>query len=199
VCCSPTDWKTMLVLDWYGDFRCSKVRLFPLSVAKLGRRCIGRNLAALSTDADLVWFTDCDHVFGDGCLDALVGMPWPSHFGTPASMVFPQTIQIHRDHATGDQAADKVKKANLHDIDPAEFVVKHYSVAIGGVQIVTGDFARKHGYLDGNLKWQRPAEKPFGDFRDDIAYRKHCQRFGPIVPIELPGLYRIRHSTTSYQ
>ena len=38
---------------------------------KLFRRSIGRNLAAKSTSADWVWFTDCDVMFHEGCLDAL--------------------------------------------------------------------------------------------------------------------------------
>jgi len=39
---------------------------------QLFRRSIGRNKAALQTDADWVWFTDCDLMFRDDCLDVLV-------------------------------------------------------------------------------------------------------------------------------
>ena len=38
----------------------------------LFRRTIGRNKAALETKADWVWFTDCDLMFREGCLDGLI-------------------------------------------------------------------------------------------------------------------------------
>lgn len=198
VCFCPEDRRTMDLLEWYGDGT-HQVRRFPMSADRLGRRCIGRNAAAKTSKADLVWFADCDHMFREGCLDRLAAMPWPELDDEPASMVFPRTIEIHRDHATGDRAAERIRGTlRLADVDPAEFVGKRYSRAIGGVQIVRGGFARGHGYLDGDPAWQRPAEKPFGDFRDDVAYRRHCVKFGPIVGVDLPGVYRIRHSQTTH-
>ncbi len=37
----------------------------------LFRRAVGRNQAALATRADWIWFTDCDTLFRQGCLDHL--------------------------------------------------------------------------------------------------------------------------------
>ena len=84
------------------------------------------------------------------------------------------------------------------DIDPTEFVEKRYGRAIGGVQIVRGDFARKYGYLHDVAKYQQPVEHPFGDFRDDIAYRDFVRSFGRIVGIDLPGMYRLRHGVKTH-
>lgn len=197
-CFCLEDKKTVDVLNWASYWL--PVYRIPLSPQALGRRCIGRNRAAKETEADLVWFTDCDHTFQEGCLDRLASLDWPIAEGVPASMVFPKTIKIHQDYATGDQAAEKVGgKPHLVSVDKSRFVDKHYNRAIGGVQIVRGDFARKHGYLDGDSKWQKPADKPFGDFKDDVAYRGFCKQHGHIVGVDLPGVYRMRHSTTSYQ
>jgi len=163
---------------------------------EIGRRCIGRNCLA-SSYADFIWFADVDHMFRDGILDRLVEIPWPSG----ASMIYPREIMIHRDWITGDKRTSAVDLNNpqLVDIDPPEFVPKRYRQAIGGVQIVRGDFARKHGYLNDDKQWQRPSEKPFGNFRDDVAYRRFCVEHGPIVGVDLPGVFRLRHTRTTYQ
>ena len=114
-------------------------------------------------------------------------------------MIYPALIQIHRDHATGDAATVLVDQPKLISVNKAEFIPKHYNRAIGGVQIVQGDFARKHGYLNDSPEWQKPTETPFGDFKDDVAYRKFTSQFGPIVGVDFPGVFRIRHSSTTYQ
>jgi len=43
----------------------------PIPRDTLYRRAIGRHQAAKSTTADWVWFSDCDLIFHDGCLDSL--------------------------------------------------------------------------------------------------------------------------------
>jgi hypothetical protein len=199
VCYCTTDQKTKRVLDWFYGLSpvVDGVSLNYLAYDRqhLGRRCIGRNDAALETAADIVWFTDVDHVFRDGVLDSLANYVWDNQ----TKMVYPQTIQIHRDHATGDQALAKAVKPGLIDIDPVEFVNKQYNRAIGGIQIVDGDFARCHGYLDQNARYQRPTSTPFGDFKDDVSFRHFCEISGDVLAVDLPGVYRLRHSTTSYQ
>lgn len=204
VCCCE-DRATLNVLEWFQRHTPLRTKVILLPRDQLGRRCIGRNIAALGSKADIIWFADVDQVYGDGVLDRLATLPWPSEsipgqeFGL-ASMVFPRDIKIHRDHATGDKVAVTVGPG-LVDVDPAEFIDHHYHRAIGGVQIVRGDFARQHGYLNGVKKWQKSVQQGrlFGDFNDDIAYRKQCLVHGPIMPIDLPGVYRIRHSRTSYR
>jgi hypothetical protein len=101
---------------------------------------------------------------------------------------------IHKDHVTGDLVLSGQRPLHIGD-----FVPKHYTRAIGGVQIVRGEFAQKYGYLNSESKWQLPNPKPFGDFKDDIAYRRMCGLFGKIRGVDLDGVLRIRHSTTTYQ
>ena len=179
-----------------------RLRVLNLSPAELGRRCIGRNYAALASVEDIVWFADVDMVFREGCLDNLYSW-WISDRPRKTLMVYPNTIQIHRNHALGDKAVESARKSNLRwvDINPDDFVEKKYTRAIGGVQIVDGDFARSHGYLNGDSRWQQPRTdgKFFGDFRDDVAYRSFCSGFGNVLSISLPGVYRLRHSNTTYQ
>ena len=169
--------------------------IYDMSADELGRRSIGRNRVAKDTDADIVWFADVDQVFRDGIFDRLAEMEWPAD----ASMIYPRMIKIHKDHATGDKLLCGMKEPKLVDIDPEDFIDKRYRKAIGGVQIVQGDFARQHGYLNGDEKWQRSTDKPFGDFRDDVAYRSFCLQHGPIVGVDLPGMFRLRHTATTYK
>jgi len=167
-----------------------------LTRGEIGRRCVGRNRLALASEADVVWFADVDQVFRDGVLDRLVTMEWPKG----ALMIYPREIMIHRDWKTGDERTSAVDLDDLRlvDVDPAEFVPKRYNRAIGGVQIVRGDFAREHGY-NRDEKWQGPTDRPFGDFRDDVAYRRFCSERGVVVGVDLPGMYRLRHTRTTYQ
>ncbi len=192
--------------DEYGDDRTHQVIEFfskqdlilqtvPLGPPMLGRRCIGRNVVAWTTLADIVWFADVDQVYRDGVLDRLAAMPWPEG----ATMIYPGRIKIHRDHATGDRAAALVADGpRLVDIDPAGFIDKSYNRAIGGVQIVRGDFAREHGYLDGDPKWQRPTGGEFAACRCDVPYRRFCGGKGRVVKVDLEGMFRLRHTIAGH-
>jgi hypothetical protein len=200
VCYCEEDKNTKKAIRWmvkHLNFGGASFALQPLKKEQIGRRCIGRNRVAKNCIGDFVWFADVDQVFRDGIFDRLVTMKWPED----AVMIYPKQIQIHKDHKTGDERTSAIDLDNLGlvNIDPAEFVPKRYRKAIGGVQIVRGDFAREHGYLNGIDKWQRPTDKPFGDFRDDIAYRNYCLQYGKIVGVDLPGMFRIRHQRTTYQ
>lgn len=208
VCYDPSDTATSAILDWFEDNwtgRRIKLDRVPMLSNTLGRRAIGRNIVALKQQEDYVWFTDVDHLFYSGsqnknCLD-MVKQQFESN--PDASMIYPHTIRIHREHALGDALVRVVRDKYFLPILPSdrEFVDKTYNRAIGGVQIVRGAFARELGYLNGS-KWVKPLkpnEKPFGDFKDDVAYRKECEKHGPIKAVCLPGVYRLRHSQTSYQ
>lgn len=209
ICCVHTDKRTTDVLTFFKRNTLLSIKMIVLrDVNELGRRCIGRNIAAKCSIADYVWFSDVDQVYRDGVLDRLARLlPWPwssEETPRPASIVFPRLIKISADHATGDRTIGEIRNGrfgpSVMDVDPSTFVDKPYHKAIGGVQIVRGDFAREHGYLDGQAHWQTPRTdgKPFRDFKDDLQYRKLCNRLGPIVPVDLPGVYRIRHSTTTH-
>ena len=162
---------------------------------ELGRRSIGRNYAAKGTGADIVWFADADYLFREGCLDHLVSLPWPGE----VTMVYPRSARIASTHGIGDKMLARDREGRLLDIDPKDFISHGHRKAIGGVQIVRGDFARRHGYLNGQRPWSQPAKSPFADFHDDIAYRRYCLGLGQIVGVELPNVFRIRHTTTTYE
>ena len=201
ICYCPTDKATLKVLGWFNENTSLDLFLIPLKEGKLGRRSIGRNASAQASTADFVWFADVDQVYRDGILDRLAGFDWPDK----ATMIYPKKIWIHRDHVTGDKATSKVtNNPQLVDIHLDEFTSKRYDRAIGGVQIVKGDFARKYGYLGNTPKWQRSVYevsdgKMFGDFRDDVVFRTHCKLLGNVQGVNLPGLYRLRHTQTTHR
>ena len=71
--CVEDDVLTNDVLDYFKD----KMNLNIVHMkndAHMGKRGIGRNQAALNTEADFVWFTDVDFVFRGECFDGLVSL-----------------------------------------------------------------------------------------------------------------------------
>jgi len=197
VCYDPTDELTWRILEWFSEPLANAGILqtyILLDLPHLGRRAIGRNIAAKASTADIVWFADVDQTYQDNILDRLVNLWWSKD----AVMIFPGQIMIHKDHATGDKATKLVNgKPQLIDIDKTEFITKNYNRAIGGVQIVKGDFARKYGYLDNGPVWQKPVDR-FKQCKCDIAYRQFCKEHGRIAKANLPGLYRIRHTEAAH-
>lgn len=198
VCHSLEDPLTREVLDWFtGDVSRFRIRTIDLPPARLGRRAIGRNLAAKSSEADVVWFDDVDQMYRNGILYRLAELQWPDG----ATMIFPREIRIHKDHATGDAWTGYVKRSwrlGVSAVVEGDFVPKQYNRAIGGVQIVRGDFTREYGYLDGDEKWQRPTDGKFATCGCDLAYRRFCGSKGRIVGVDLPGVYRIRHTIAGH-
>jgi len=196
------------VLELFEEF--DKLNIFWKEVDSLeylGRRSIGRNHAAKTTKADLVWFADADYYFGEGALDYVADISWLS--GTD-SLLYPRTVWICKTHEIGDGFLGLVKQPTL-DVPkfvlnqftpPVNFVKEKYTRAIGGAQIVEGDFARNCGYLDGVNKWQTPCNphKPFGNkgrgthTPDDVAFRHFCNQYGFIKGVEIPNVFRIRHT-----
>lgn len=188
VCHNSEDRKTVEVLQ---DFEGPSVRRLCLDYPRLWRRAIGRNKAALETYADLVWFADCDYVFGPGCLDALEG-EW-NRAGGP-DLVWPCEAEQHRERHLGDVYVKQHENANGRiAINPVDFQSKPFSRAIGGIQIVTGVFARRHGYLRDHERYQTPIEGPM-QTRDDVVFREYCAKHGTMREVKIPNLYRIRHS-----
>jgi len=179
-------------VSYFGD----QIKLSPMQPPeRLFRRAIGRNEAALSSYADLVWFSDCDYLFGLGCLDGL-WKAW-TELDEFVSMLFPNQILTMKSHKMGDDLAEK----NLGRVVSAPIdLFKPQSVyrAFGGLQIVPGSLARKYGYLNGSRRYQKPLAKPFANFHDDVAFRKSCLQHGPILPVSIPNLYRLRHTKSTY-
>ena len=164
---------------------------------KLMRRGIGRNELALANTADVVWFTDCDYMFGEGCLDTLA-----AQIDTLKPLSYPAVVNIHRDHATGDAYLYEVNVLPRHIRPPirkTDFKPQRMIRAIGGVMIVTGEVAAL-GFCDKSRRFMAPIEETEG------WQRSRCDRaariewgFGTGRRIELPEVYRLRHSKISYE
>lgn len=198
ICYSPDDARTREVIDWFICNTNVCIGRSPIQPPeRLFRRAIGRNDAALYNSADLVWFCDCDYLFGEGCLDGL----WKSwnELDQFASMMFPEKFWTMKSRELGDQIADRSRAEGLASVNPELFTQVKSKKAFGGLQIVPGSLARKYGYMAGHRRYQRPLLKPFANFHDDVAFRKSCLKLGPILPLEVPNLFRLRHSKTTYQ
>lgn len=164
-----------------------------LPTPQLMRRAIGRNMRARATEADWVWFADCDHFFSWSFLDDLARYFLPS-VADEASLVYPSLLHQSPSHAAGDAflaAADPLAIHEFSDSDLATFVVKHNPRAIGGLQIARGDACRRLGYCD-QPRWQRP-ETEWKQTKEDPVFRKSLGAGGG-VGLDVVGLYRVRHS-----
>lgn len=168
-------------------------RVWTLPRGELCRRAIGRNMAAQSTAADVVWFIDCDMTLGDGAVDALASQVWSQPEGV---LFYPRWVQVPEQ-----KRGDKILMAATEvdgpcEVDQTGFMRKRYNRAIGGVQIVDGDCCRAVGYLPDSKKYQRPAEEWARTF-EDRAYRGWLDKqygSGRGRRLELPEVCRIRHT-----
>ena len=198
VCYCPDDKPVAWVLEYFAGNGQRRIptsqlhplfRWMPLSPACLCRRAIGRNLVALQTQADWVWFTDTDYLFGPGCLDNLAAQL--TLLPAEINLVYPRRA-IVTSHEAGDRLIAQVTSPAIHPIVLTDFTeTKKYNRAIGGIQIARGDVCREKGYLDGNPKWQQPAAQ-WMRTHEDRHFRASLGTAGK--PLDVPQVYRIRHS-----
>lgn len=187
--CEEDD-RTQKVLDYFGGLRIPNIRWnwWALDRPQLMRRAIGRNLAALRSTADWVWFADADMCFGQGSLDRLrdeVARP-------QAPLVFPRQVQLSRTEADGDAYIEAAGDSpRLLELRAADFVGVRYNRAIGGVQISRGDVVRSIGYCKNHRHYQKPSEV-WRRATEDVTFRKTFDREGS--PVDVPEVYRIMHS-----
>lgn len=189
---AKVDCNTVQVLDFFSR------QVFPHSVTiqpwalaptLVTRRMTGRNLAALATQAEWVWFTDVDYVFREHCLDSFAALQ-PSE---DQPLVFPRITKISSSHEIGDRELARVAAFDqLLDISPDNYVPKRNDRAIGGIQIVRGDVARRLGYCKSS-RYQGVPSTTWVPNYDDVWFRRTLKTRG--APFDMPQLYRIRHST----
>lgn len=186
------DQRTIDCVKWFAELAekppTVTMRAWVLPKERLFRRAIGRNVAALATQADIVWFTDVDYLFGEGCLDALA-----DKHPLPDALSYPKVVRKQNKHAIGDAMCAERREEGFAvvDIDHGDYHDKVQRRAIGGIQIVRGDTCRRLGYVP-NSKWQKPADT-FQSCRGDIAFRR-AVACGPGVGIDVPNVFRLRHS-----
>ena len=183
------DTRTAAVLDFFGKQQVPGVtwNWRELPKESLYRRAIGRNEAALATKADWIWFTDCDLMFREGCIDTLADRLQ----GRRDSLVFPSRERITSLLADDDPMLNfDPAELRVIGIDDSRFVEQTRDRATGPLQIAHGDVARAGGYCDALRYYQKPAER-WCKAHEDRAFRWLLGTQGE--PLDIPGVYRIRH------
>ena len=200
VCC-PEDTRTLATIGFFvADERIPEnltIRPWLLKKENLMRRAIGRNAVALTEDADVLWYADCDYLFREGttkdgqvfgnCIDALMETDLSDE-----QIVYPRWIQKTESMEAGDELMKEMDVLDVRDVPEEKFCWSKLTRAVGGAQIVKGSTARRYGYLPDNAKHQQPSDV-WLKTRCDVAYRREIAA-GRGTGIQLPGVYRIRHS-----
>ena len=187
---SEEDEDTVRLLDYFSKIDLPSVDWNFVSLDKylLFRRSIGRNLAAKSTNADWIWFTDCDSIFNDGCIDSLVTLLE----GETAPLVFPKVE--YRTDALADSAMsyedDLPHDIQIIDPQTLDYHPTAISRATGPLQITRGDVAREIGYCDEVSIYQKPA-KVWSKCVEDRIFRWLVGSQGKPLPIS--NVCRIQH------
>lgn len=183
------DQATAELVETFGQMQIPNVKWQwkPLSKEELFRRAIGRNTAALATDANWIWFADCDLIFHHGCFDSIATALHQKQvrLAYPASEQITDLLPAEHPMVNLPTVAPTVV-----NIDPAMFKENTISKAKGAFQIVHGDVARVCGYCKDLAYYQRPTGRWRKTF-EDTAFRRLISDEGISVPIV--GLHRIRH------
>lgn len=190
VCTAEEDTLTRGIVEMMREKVEIREHLF--DVPDLMRRAIGRHQVALdlSEDSELVWFADCDYLFGEGCLDTLYAKNQ-----TSASVIWPSYALTNTTHAIGDGLVLNAKAGDVRMPPESLFYPKRNRAAIGGIQITQSKIAREAGYMQEGSRWLKPV--PDGAWRrtkEDPRWRKYMRAYGTRLRLELPNLYRIRHT-----
>lgn len=182
------DEQTVELLNYFGEQQVANVtwNWRPLTRKQLFRRGIGRNLAARETTADWIWFTDCDLVFHDDCLDQLAD----ALQARQDALVFPAIENTTNMLAEDDPMLVAGAQPQVLAISTDSFTSHPRDRATGPLQITHGDVARSCGYCECIDLYQTPSEI-WCKAHEDRAFRWLLETQG--TAIELPGVFRIRH------
>ncbi len=192
---SSCDDHTQEVCGFFKEIEVPNVtwRFWNIERGKLLRRAIGRNLAALKSRADWVWFTDCDQLFYRGCLDGLaVELP---RIGGP--LAFPQQVWTSTPKFTDDELFVRASGSpRVIAIDTTEFTREQVDRATGAMQIANGDVVREVGYCKDVVEFMAPAERWYRTF-EDVKFREILGTAGQPVPSV--NLFRVEHKPKGRQ
>ncbi len=185
------DQKVKDVLDFFAAIEVPGVtwNWQVLPKQKLFRRSIGRNLAAKSTEADWIWFTDCDIIFHESCLDTLAdelqnrddALVFP-RFGLGTSL-----LPDDDDVLNVGREGPALREIPLEDFTPYGGA---RNKAKGPYQITHGDTARACGYCASIGLYQQPADR-WRKTYEDRAFRWLLGTQG--TALDVPGACQIRH------
>ncbi|WP_299080815.1 glycosyltransferase [uncultured Paraglaciecola sp.] len=188
------DLKTKATLDFFAQQSVPNVtwNFQVLSKGKLFRRSIGRNMAARSTTADWVWFTDCDIIFHENCLDSLAD----SLQHEKGLLFFPEEEKISEMLKDDDPLLIKDAEPQLIDINTENFSFyernKSRNKARGPFQIAHGDVVRAIGYCEKISMFQTESES-WSKCYEDTAFRWLLGTDGE--PKKIDGVFHIQHVT----
>lgn len=184
----PKDRSTVDTLDFFSKHLPENIvcQMIEQEVGYLRSRHVGRNMAALKTEADWVWFADTDYLFGDYCWDDLAA----AVTGTTADFVWPKSI-LQTTWPVGDSLIAAMDMPKVRDVVLGTASHTPMRRAIGGVQIASGSAVRQLGYCPSYR--QTPSEG--WNFRGDIGFR---HQFPVRNGISLRNVVRIRHSQRGY-
>lgn len=183
------DKDTLRLINYFGAIDVPNVtwKWRELPRQDLFRRSIGRNMAALQTTADWLWFTDCDLMFREKCLDTLADCLQ----NRQEALFFPEEERCTSLLSEDDPLMQKgAGGPHVIDIDPERFTGHYPGRAKGPLQIVHGDVCRAVGYCRSIRLYQTPSET-WCKAREDKAFRWLLRTSG--VPLQVPGVYRIKH------
>lgn len=185
------DKDTVALLERFKKVNLDHVKwnFIALKPEQLMRRSIGRNLAAKATQADWVWFTDCDVLFYEGALDQLND----TLQGRQDLLVYPKqmlaTPLLQKDEGVLARQTDEQIESWL--LDQGEVAPRGFSRATGPIQITHGDVARACGYCAVLPYYQQPREH-WAKTYEDRVFRWLLGTQG--TPIEIENIYWIRHA-----
>lgn len=195
--CRDADPETAAVLDHFAanhaprgivwDFRDFERR-------RLMRRAIARNEIAKSTDADFVLFSDVDYMpSSPECLDETAAKI-AERTTHKQLLMFPRFVRSSIDHSAGDSEIQKVTDVSVYSLERGKYRRAKLPRSIGGTQWVSGETARRFGYLPALRRFHRPADNWRRTF-EDSAYRRFLARHSIFqAAIDVDGWHRIRHS-----
>ncbi len=183
------DTRTRELLNYFSGIQKANIRWNwqALPREQLFRRGIGRNYAARETQADWIWFTDCDLIFHKGCLDDLCQQLQNRR----DALVFPK-FERCTSLLTNEDPMLTVDPGNIQilDINTQKFTLNERTRATGPLQITHGDIARHCGYCECLPLYQTPANT-WCKAREDRAFRWLLRTQG--TALDIKGVYRIRH------
>ena len=182
------DTKSQAVIDFFSQKKVDNItwNFQALSKGKLFRRGIGRNMAARTTEADWLWFTDCDIIFHENCLDSLAEQLQ----GKQGSLYYPQQERTTEMLAQDDPMLRQDSEPQLVDIESEGFSLHSRDKAKGAFQIVHGDVARAIGYCE-KLKMFQTEDDRWRKTYEDTAFKWLISSEG--IALDIDGVFQIRH------
>jgi hypothetical protein len=182
------DTKSQAVVDFFNKKTVKNVtwNFQALSKGKLFRRGIGRNMIARNTTANWLWFTDCDIIFHENCLDSLAEQLQ----GKQESLYYPKQERTTEMLAQDDPMLRQDSEPQLVDIDSEGFSLHSRDKAKGAFQIVHGDVARAIGYCE-KLKMFQTEDNRWRKTYEDTAFKWLISSEG--IPLDVDGVFQIRH------